>query len=187
MKGEFQSLKGQLLLDSGQLRGSFFHRSVILICHHDSDGAFGLVLNHRTQNKIGDVLVADLPENIKEEPLYIGGPVQTSALTYLHSDTFLPEGNVIANLNMGHSLDELQDLATSFSASRQLRCFAGYAGWTGGQLESEMERRAWLTHPASLELVFNDNAGEALWKKILTNKGWEFRLLADSPEDLSWN
>src|SRR5688572_3548421 len=44
MKGEFVSLKGQLLLDSGQLRGSFFHRAVVLICHHDSDGAFGLVV-----------------------------------------------------------------------------------------------------------------------------------------------
>jgi putative transcriptional regulator len=88
---------------------------------------------------------------------------------------------------MGHSLDELQELAESFSANRQLRCFAGYAGWAGGQLESEMERRAWLTHPASLDLIFSDGAGEALWKKILTTKGWQYRLLAEGPEDLSWN
>ena len=187
MKGEFKSLKGQLLLDSGQLRGSFFHRSVVLVCHHDSDGAFGLVLNHPSDNKVGDVLVADLPDSVKEERLYIGGPVQTGALTYLHADTFLPDANVLANLSMGHSLDDLQDLATSFSTSRQLRCFAGYAGWTGGQLESEMERRAWLTHPASLELVFTNGAGEELWKRILTNKGWQYRLLADGPEDPSWN
>jgi putative transcriptional regulator len=187
MKGEFQSLKGQLLLDSGQLRGSFFHRSVVLICHHDSDGAFGLVLNHRTENRVGDVLVADLPDTLKEEPLYIGGPVQTNALTYLHADTYLPDGNVLANLNMGHSLDDLQELASSFSGTRQLRCYAGYAGWTSGQLESEMERRAWITHPASLDLVFSDKAGESLWKKILTEKGWQYRLLADGPEDPSWN
>ena len=45
MPGKFESLRGQLLLDSGQLRGSFFDRSVVLICHHDADGAFGLVLN----------------------------------------------------------------------------------------------------------------------------------------------
>ncbi|HVK58492.1 MAG TPA: YqgE/AlgH family protein, partial [Candidatus Kapabacteria bacterium] len=138
-------------------------------------------------NKVGDVLVADLPDSVKEERLYIGGPVQTGALTYLHADTFLPDANVLANLSMGHSLDDLQDLATSFSTSRQLRCFAGYAGWTGGQLESEMERRAWLTHPASLELVFTNGAGEELWKIILTNKGWQYRLLADGPEDPSWN
>ena len=186
MTGDFQSLKGQLLLDSGQLRGSFFHRSVVLICHHDSDGAFGLVLNHPTENKVGDVLVADLPDQLKEDRLFIGGPVQTNALTYLHSDTYLPDANVMANLSMGHSLDDLQDLATSFSPTRQVRCFAGYAGWTGGQLESEMERRAWLTHPASLDLVFGDGSKE-LWKQILTRKGWKYRLIAEGPEDLSLN
>src|SRR5262245_57514507 len=53
MAEEFPSLKGQLLLDSGQLRGSFFHRSVVLICHHDKEGAFGLVLNQPTENTVG--------------------------------------------------------------------------------------------------------------------------------------
>ncbi len=183
---EFRSLKGQLLLDSGQLRGSFFHRSVVLVCHHDSDGAFGLVLNQPTQNKVGDVLVADFPAAFKEDILYLGGPVQTNALTYLHSDSFLPDANVLPNLSMGHSLDDLQDLVSSFSATRQLRCFAGYAGWTGGQLESEMERKAWVLHPATLELVF-ESAARTLWKRILSLKGWKYRLLADGPEDLSWN
>ncbi|HEV8543995.1 MAG TPA: YqgE/AlgH family protein [Verrucomicrobiae bacterium] len=186
MADEFRSLKGQLLLDSGQLRGSFFHRSVVLICHHDTDGAFGLVLNHPAENKVGDVLVADLPDQIKDEMLYIGGPVQTTALTFLHSDTFLPEANVLPNLNMGHSLDDLQDLSESFSPTKQIRCFAGYAGWTGGQLEGEMQRKAWLVHPGSIDLVFNSEPAK-LWKKILEEKGWQYRLLAESPEDLSWN
>jgi putative transcriptional regulator len=48
-KGKF--LKGQLLLDSGQLRGSFFQRTVVLICQHDAEGAFGLVLNRTTGNR----------------------------------------------------------------------------------------------------------------------------------------
>jgi putative transcriptional regulator len=186
MAEPFRSLKGQLLLDSGQLRGSIFHRSVVLICHHDSDGAFGLILNQPSENNVGDVLVADLSQGLKEEILYIGGPVQTNALTYLHSDTFLPEANVMPNLNMGHSLDDLQEISSSLSATRQLRCFAGYSGWTAGQLESEMERKAWLLHPATLELVFPD-APKNLWKKILTAKGWKYRLLAEGPEDLSSN
>jgi putative transcriptional regulator len=187
MAEPFRSLKGQLLLDSGQLRGSIFHRSVVLICHHDSDGAFGLILNQPTENSVGDVLVADLPQQLKDQTVYIGGPVQTNALTYLHSDTYLPDANVLPNLNMGHSLDDLQEIASSFSATRQLRCFAGYAGWSGGQLESEMKRKSWLVHPASLELVFPDSP-KNLWKKILAAKGWKYRLLlAEGPEDLSWN
>ena len=46
-------LKGQLLLDSGELRGSFFQRTVVLICQHDAEGAFGLVLNRPTGNTWG--------------------------------------------------------------------------------------------------------------------------------------
>jgi len=186
MAEEFRSLKGQLLLDSGQLRGSFFHRSVVLICQHDQEGAFGLVLNQPTGNKVGDVLVADLPEVLKDQVLHAGGPVQTNALTYLHSDAFLPNANVLPNLSMGHSLDDLQEIGQSFSPSQQIRCFAGYAGWTGGQLESEMERKAWLVHPATIEIAFAAETKD-LWKKILLDKGWKYRLLAETPEDLSWN
>ena len=186
MAEEFRSLKGQLLLDSGQLRGSFFHRSVVLICHHDKDGALGLVLTQPTDNKVGDVLVADLSETLKEQVLYVGGPVQTNALTYLHSDTFLPDANILPNLSMGHSLDDLQELAEVFSPTKQIRCFAGYSGWTGGQLESEMERKAWLLHPASVEIAFAPEPKD-LWKRILLLKGGKYRLLAETPEDLSWN
>lgn len=186
MGAEFKSLRGQLLLDSGQLHGSFFHRSVVLICHHDAEGAFGLVLNQPTEKNVGDVLAADLPDSLKESRLFLGGPVQTTALSYLHTDTFLPDGNVMANLSVGHSLDDLVELSESFSPSRQLRCFAGYAGWSGGQLESEMEREAWLLHPAEIELVFSPEAS-SLWKEILKAKGWKYRLLAESPEDISRN
>ena len=65
-------LKGQLLLDSGQLRGSFFQRTVVLICQHDAEGAFGLVLNRTTGNSVGEMIVADLPEPLKELPAVSG-------------------------------------------------------------------------------------------------------------------
>src|SRR5689334_16095949 len=112
-----QFLKGQLLLDSGQLHGSFFQRTVVLICQHDSDGAFGLVLNRATGSNVGEMIVADLPDTLKGFPLYLGGPVQPSALSFLHSDSFIPDANVIPNLTLGHSLDSLMDLGESFSAT----------------------------------------------------------------------
>jgi putative transcriptional regulator len=143
-----KSLKGQLLLDSGKLTGSFFHHTVLLICQHDAEGAFGLVLNRHTGTKVGEAIVAHLPETLKEQALFLGGPVQPQALSYLHTDEFLPEANVMANLNLGHSLDELQDLSGSFSSTQKLRIFAGYAGWSPGQLDDEMRRDTWLTHPA---------------------------------------
>ena len=110
MAETFKTLKGQLLLDSGMLNGSFFHRTVVLICQHDAEGAFGLVVNRTSDNKVGEMLVADLPDTLKEQPLYLGGPVQPTALSYLHADTFLPQSNVISNLNLGHSLDTLVEI-----------------------------------------------------------------------------
>jgi putative transcriptional regulator len=179
-------LKGQLLLDSGQLRGSFFQRTVVLICQHDAEGAFGLVLNRLSGNKLGEMLVADVPDGLKEQPLFLGGPVQLSALSFLHSDAFLPDANVMANLDLGHSLDSLVELGESLSTTKKIKMFAGYAGWSPGQLEDEMKRNAWLTHPATLELVFGTKP-EEMWQRILREKGWKYRLLSDMPEDPSLN
>ena len=179
-------LKGQLLLDSGQLRGSFFQRTVVLICQHDGEGAFGLVLNRTTGTHAGETIVADLPDTLKTCPLFLGGPVQPSALSFLHTDSFIPDANVLPNLSLGHSLDTLIELGESFSPTRKIKMFAGYAGWSPGQLEDEMKRKAWLTHPASLELVF-DTEPEKLWQIILRQKGWRYRLLSQMPEDPSLN
>lgn len=187
MPEKLQYLKGQLLLDSGELRGSFFQRSVLLICQHDAEGAFGLVLNRATGNNIGEAIVANLPESLRECPLYVGGPVQPTALSFLHSDSFIPDATVLPNLSLGHSLDSLLEIGESYSGTKKVKLFAGYAGWSPGQLENEMKRKAWLVHPASLELIF-DTPPAQLWQTVLRRKGgWRNKLLAQSPEDLSWN
>ena len=191
-------LKGQLLLDSGQLGGSFFQHTVILVCQHNEEGAFGLVLNRSLGKTVGEMIVADLPDPLKEAPLYLGGPVQPAALSFLHTDNFLSviddldltpghASGVLPNLVLGHSLDELVDIGESFSPAKKVRLFAGYAGWSPGQLEDEMKRKSWLTFPASLELVF-ETPPDLLWQKVLKSKGgWKNKLLSQSPEDLSWN
>ena len=186
MTEPFPSLKGQLLLDSGALNGSFFHRTVVLICQHDAEGAFGLVLNKSGDGCVGEMLVADLPESIKELPVSLGGPVQQETMSFLHSDTVLLQANVMPNLSLGHSLDVLVELGESFPPSQRVRVFAGYAGWGPGQLDDEMKRKAWLTHPASVELVFVAEPSD-LWRRILREKGGRFQLLAEAPDDLSSN
>ena len=180
------SLQGQLLLDGGKLQGSFFHRTVVLICQHDEEGAFGLVLNRASESKVGQALVANLSDTLKELPLFVGGPVQPGSLSFLHAEGVAAEGNVMNNLSLGHSLDALMDLSESFSDSQKVKMFAGYAGWSAGQLDQEMARNDWLVHPATLELVFHPDPS-MLWKVILRKKDDKLRLLAESPEDLSWN
>jgi putative transcriptional regulator len=176
-----------LLLDSGQLGGSFFQRTVVLICQHNAEGAFGLVLNRALGKTVGEMIVADLPDLLKESPLFLGGPVQPSALSFLHTDSFIPDADVLPNLALGHSLDDLLEIGGGFSPTKKVRLFAGYAGWSAGQLESEMKRKSWLTHPASVQLVF-EIPPEQLWQKVLHDKGgWKNQLLAQMPDDLSLN
>ena len=187
MPEKTKSLKGQLLLDSGELHGSFFQHSVLLICEHDAQGAFGLILNRASDNKVGEAIVADLPDPLKESRLFLGGPVQPTALSYLHADNFIPDATVLPNLSLGHSLDSLVEIGESFSPTKKVKLFAGYAGWSAGQLEGELKHKAWLTYPASLELIF-DTPPEKLWPLVLRRKGgWRNQLLAQSPEDPSWN
>lgn len=182
-----KTLQGQLLLDSGQLGGSFFQHTVLLICKHDAEGAFGLVLNRTLGKTAGELIVADLPIELKESPLFLGGPVQPGALSYLHTDIFIPEADVLPNLALGHSLDDLLDIGEGFSPTKKVRLFAGYAGWSPGQLENEMKRKSWLTFPASLELVF-ETPPDKLWEKVLNEKGgWKNKLLSQMPDDPALN
>src|SRR5262249_5261228 len=106
--------------------------------------------------------------------------------SFLHTDSFVPDANVLPNLSLGHSLDALTEIGESFSTGRKVKMFAGYAGWSPGQLEDEMKRDAWLTHPATLELVFETDP-EQLWRIILEKKGWRYKLLSQMPEDPSNN
>jgi len=186
MGAEFQSLRGHLLLDGGMLTGSFFHRTVVLICQHDQEGAFGLVLNRPAGGRLGELVASALPQVLEDQQVFLGGPVQPEAFSFLHAEMFLTGVNVLPNVGLGHSLETLIDLAESTVPGRKMRVFAGYSGWSPGQLESEMKRSAWLTHPASLELVFDTDPAQ-LWRKILYQKGWKERLLAEAPDDISRN
>ena len=70
----FKSLQGQLLIDGGSLAGSFFNRTVVLLCQHNEEGAFGLVLNRPMDKTVGEMIVEDLPERIQEQDLLLAGP-----------------------------------------------------------------------------------------------------------------
>lgn len=186
MSGSKQSLKGQLLLDGGMLTGSFFHRTVVFVCQHNEEGAFGLILNRRMEHTIQDLSTEAIPEKLEQTPIYVGGPVQPGALSFLITDTYLGDEEIIPSVAMGHSFDRLVDLCNNYSPQRDIRIFSGYSGWSPGQLDAEIERGSWKIHPASKKLVF-DHDPEDLWRHIMYQQGWESRLLADSPDDLSTN
>ncbi len=186
MGGAIKSLKGQLLLDGGKLSGSFFHRAVVFVCQHDSEGAFGLIVNRPTENTIQELSSEVIPESLEGTLVHVGGPVQPGALSFLVADSHLDSDQIIPNVSLGHSFEHLIELTEPFSAQREIRLFSGYSGWSPGQLDDEIQSGAWMIQPATRKLLFDHDANN-LWRYIMYQQGWEERLLADSPDDLSTN
>ena len=179
------SLQGKLILDSGKLIGSYFDRTVILVCRHDESGAFGLVLNRPLKRSLGSVVTLPLDDDLSKTSLYMGGPVQPEAFSFLIETDTRPEFEILPQLVLGHSLEELKH---HFATKQSCRAYAfsGYSGWSPGQLEEEMKNGCWLTHPASLSLIFSPKP-ETLWGDILRQKGGFYELLASTPDDPSLN
>jgi len=181
-----ESLKGKLLLASPTLSDPNFARTVVLVAEHDEDGAMGLVLNRPATTTVAES-APDLEELVEdaEEPIYIGGPVQPSAVIVLAAFEQPDVAGLLVRDDVGF-LSAEADFATSREATRRLRVFAGHAGWGPGQLDEELEREDWIVEPPLDEELFSDDA-EELWSEVLTRKGGAFALVARMPLDPSVN
>jgi putative transcriptional regulator len=177
------SLAGLLLISSPSLIDPNFRRTVVLMTHHDEEGAVGLVLSRPSQLAISEAVpdLGDLP--YADEVVYIGGPVQPEAVVVLVDldeprDDAEPIVGDVAYMPPGVDPDELR-------ASRA-RVFAGYSGWGPGQLEAEIDESAWIIAPAEPGDVFARDPDE-LWRTVLHRKGGMFSLIATMPFDPSLN
>jgi putative transcriptional regulator len=186
-KKTFKTLHGQLLLDGGSLGGSCFHRSVVLVCEHTPEGALGLVLTQPGTQLLEDSLPGEVPPPFQGIPLFEGGPVQPTALSYLYSQAGHLLGNVLPQLTVGHQIEELEELMNSGSPELRLKVFSGYAGWAPGQLDNELRQNSWLIAPADLSLIF-ETPSQDLWKTLLRQRSnWQERILAETPDDIASN
>jgi putative transcriptional regulator len=179
-----QSLTGQLLLASPTLMDPNFQRTVVLVGVHSEEGAMGVVLNRPSETTVGDA-VPQLQDALDEEPVYVGGPVQPGSIILLAE--FLdpaPIGLLVVG-RIGFPAPET-DIEQLTDATERRRVFAGYAGWSGGQLEAECDQGDWIVHPALPEDVFTDLPTE-LWSSVLTRMGGSYALIARMPRDPSVN
>ncbi len=177
-------MRGQLLIAGPGLVDTNFFRTVVLVIEHSDEGALGLVLNRPSQTTVGEAVAELEPLLDLDDPLFIGGPVQPSALIVLAEFEDPTEAALIA-------FDEIGVLATSASvqeppAVRRSRGFVGHAGWGPGQLDSELERGDWILEPALREDAFADDPLQ-LWERVLTRKGGSYMLVARMPTDPSVN
>jgi putative transcriptional regulator len=177
------SLQGQLLISSPLLQDPNFRRTVVLMTHHDDEGAMGLVLSRPSDVRVADAVpeLTALPG--VDERVYVGGPVQPEAVVVLvefadePSDTEPIVGHV-AFMQAGSDVEELDVV--------RARVFAGYSGWGPGQLEAELEESSWIVVAAEPGDVFAPDPDE-LWRTVLHRKGGRFALIATMPYDPKLN
>lgn len=143
-------LTGQILIAMPAMQDPYFGKSVVLICNHDEDGAMGIILNHRldlTQRELFEQLQLDCAlAQEQQRPVFFGGPVQVERGFVLHSPA--TEFNTTLALDHGLGLTSSKDIieaAAKGEAPDKMFIALGYAGWSAGQLESEIQANAWLT------------------------------------------
>jgi len=174
-----ETLRGQLLVAAPVLSDPNFHRTVVLIAEHGDEGAMGLVLNRPTDTSVGDALPELSPIAGEEEPVFVGGPVSTGSVL------------AVAELDDPDDASELLFGAVGFVQEPDIpvlrgRVFVGYAGWSAGQLESELEEESWLVLPAEPDDLFSDDP-DGLWSAVLRRQGGPYALLSLMPPDPSLN
>jgi putative transcriptional regulator len=171
------SLRGKLLIAAPSLF-DFFRRAVVLVVEHSEEGALGVVLNRASDTPVGRAVPALAELVDPEDPVRIGGPVATDSVVVLGRFEDPDRSPKIVCGDLG-----VVDPSDTDGVTRA-RVYAGHSGWSGGQLESEMERDAWLVEEASPEDPFLE---EDIWAAALQRRGGEYALLATMPEDPSLN
>jgi len=177
------SLEGQLLIAMPTMGDPRFERSVIFMCAHNADdGAMGLILNKRLDNlAFGDLasqleLIED--DDVPDIPINYGGPVETGRGFVLHTEDYDREATVPVGdgVKMTATVDILRAMARRDGPDRALLVL-GYAGWSPGQLEEEIQRNDWLHCPSDLSLLF-DVELDAMWDAAIARIGFDPALLA---------
>lgn len=178
--------KGSVLISEPYLNDYHFRRTVVLISEHSEEGSVGFVLNRLIDLQTDDVIPGLMKYNF---PLFFGGPVEPSTLHFIHKvgDVITGAQHIGKGIYWGGDIEMIDDLIDRGVADKgEFRFFSGYSGWAAGQLEEEINQKAWWVGEASVKKIFDDDL-ENMWKVIVKDLGRNFSYMADAPEDRSWN
>jgi putative transcriptional regulator len=155
-----------------------FAKSVLLVCRHSADGAYGLVLNRELGLTVGRLLPEHPVLGHLSSSVWLGGPVDHQRLQFVH---MLP-GRIRGGLEictgvwLGGELDALGEVLAKYErgdvAAPPVRLFLGYAGWGAGQLDGELATGSWMPGALDSSFLFGEG-GEADWERFLATMGRE--------------
>jgi putative transcriptional regulator len=179
-----ESLAPALLLSMPQLMDPNFSKTVVLLCRHGEEGAFGLVLNRPARTSGRVVVNLDPPVSTERElQIWVGGPVEPQRSWILVGGEIDPhdvEGGlqVAPGIYLSTSADLLRRSLDPEPPNRT-RIVVGYSGWGPGQLEDELKESAWLLSEVDADLVF-DTHPDRMWETAIRRLGADPALLQGS-------
>ena len=182
-------LDGQMLVAMPGMTDERFAKAVIYVCAHSQDGAMGIIVNHPAQRVTFSEILVQLEVAASDDPnashppfdvpVVKGGPVETGRGFVLHSDDYYVDNSTLAideGVSLTATLDILRAIATG-RGPRLAMLALGYAGWSPGQLESEIQANGWLNCAADSELIF-DPALDNKYDRALQKIGIDPRMLS---------
>jgi putative transcriptional regulator len=179
---------GDLLVASAVLTDGVFDQTVVLVLDNDSDGALGVILNEISQISLESVLPDWAPTVSEPKLLFHGGPVSPNGAICLASVAEKGEEPpgwrpLFDRVGLLHLDTPIEIVAGAYA---DLRIFAGYAGWSPGQLAGEVAQRMWHVVPAEYHDVFGPQP-TGLWRRVLRRQKSELAYFATWVEDPEWN
>ncbi|NMO03430.1 YqgE/AlgH family protein [Gordonia sp. TBRC 11910] len=181
---------GTLLIASTTLTESIFTRSVIYMIEHNEDGSLGVILNQMSQTAVHNLLPRWTDLAASPRALFIGGPVKQDSALCLGVlkpgvDPAPIEG--IRHVDGRVVLVDLDaDPEQLVEAIEAVRLFAGYAGWSSGQLDGELGQDSWLL-ASGLPRDITAPATVDVWSSVLRRQPWPLPLLSTFPQDVMQN
>lgn len=179
-------VKGRVLISEPFMGDYYFGRSVILLAEHNEESSFGVIINKRVTAKFNEVL-KDFPNF--DALVFLGGPVETDSLFYLHTLGNQLEGaaEILDGLYWGGDIEALKELILIKKVNpADIRFFVGYSGWSPNQLEEELKRNSWVISNFSKNDLLKMNP-EEMWEKLLENLGGNYKYWTKFPIDPTMN
>ncbi len=180
---EETNLTNHFIIAMPSLEDGNFSQSVTYICEHDENGALGITINRPSEISLSEILsqlnIDASSGHTLSQTVLSGGPVQTDRGFILHS----PVGKWDSSLKVTDSIavttsqDIMQAIARNEGPDRCIIAL-GYAGWGPGQLEFELSENAWLSCPATEEILFNTPL-EKRWQAAALLLGIDLQLLSN--------
>lgn len=159
---------GKILVASRDLPDPNFAKTVVLLVKYDDDGVVGLILNRRSDVPISRVLDDVDGAKSRSDRLYAGGPVGRSEVLALLRARTKPEDatRVFSDIYLVSSKETLEKSFAEEAGENKLHVYLGYAGWTEGQLEHEVDLKAWYIFRPDSSAVF-DSDPDSLWTRLI--------------------